>query len=451
MCNIVGFFFLKHNSLMHVYKVTRLKIKFIFMNKIVRIILLLATISNVYSQNNKLLVRNVTIIPLHINQQWENKDVVVFKGKIIAIRNHDAADTSKYDLGIIEGDGKYLVPAFADAHVHLPEKENLKHFFLMNLINGVTTLRSMRGEMWHLEINKNEEFTPNLILSSPPISKSDTLSETAAIELFSMYKKSGFQFVKILSISDEQTFDNIVAASKENDLYLAGHYPSNIDILKVYESNVFQSIEHLGGFSKDSSVDEIISIVNLSVANNTYHNPTLDWYFTGQIPESDLRKRDGVAYLPSGLVNNWERKISEHYLKTTESERLIERNVSKIKFQTKLKTLGSIYTQGGKLLLSPDASGIYNIPGFGVHSEMKHYRDAGISNYDILKAACYNLSEMLGSQNDWGTIKIGSSPDMVLLDKNPLENIDNSVSIYGIVFNGQFYLKSDLTNKLNAE
>ncbi|WAC01265.1 hypothetical protein N7U66_14245 [Lacinutrix neustonica] len=82
---------------------------------------------------------------------------------------------------------------------------------------------------------------------------------------------------------------------------------------------------------------------------------------------------------------------------------------------------------------------------------MKHYANAGISNFDILKATCYNLSEMRSSQNEWGTIKVGAKSDMVLLNTNPLKNIENAKNINGIIFNGMFYSKTELEEKLNLE
>ena len=80
----------------------------------------------------------------------------------------------------------------------------------------------------------------------------------------------------------------------------------------------------------------------------------------------ELRKRNGVEFLSKELVESWENKISAHYEKTTDSERELQRTESQDKFQIRLKYLKYIYQQGGNLLLSPDASGIYSIPGFGI-------------------------------------------------------------------------------------
>ncbi|WP_291865127.1 amidohydrolase family protein [Maribacter sp.] len=419
------------------------------MKKTFSITILLFTIFQVCGQNNRLLIKNVNIIPLHINQQQSNRDVIIENGVISQIREHAENDTTDYDLGIIEGNGKYLIPSFADAHSHFPEEENLQTYFLMNLMNGVTTLRSMRGQDWHLEIDKNTEWTPNLILSSPPISRRDSLTEKMADGLISGYKKSGFDFIKILSVKDENTFDYLVKFAKNNNIKLAGHCPSNVGIFKICDSNIYQSIEHLGGFFQLQNNAEINLAIDRSISANLYHCPTLDWYFTRQVPEEQLRKRNGTEYLPKELIREWEDKITAYFDKTKEKERAGNREENKDKFQNRLDYLGHIYRQGGKLLLSPDASGIYGIPGFGVHTEMEHFANAGISNFDILKAASYNLSEMLNSENDWGTIKIGASSDLVLLNTNPLENIKNAKDINGVVFKGVFYSKSNLKKQLD--
>ncbi len=77
-----------------------------------------------------------------------------------------------------------------------------------------------------------------------------------------------------------------------------------------------------------------------------------------------------------------------------------------------------------KLLLSPDASGTNGIHAFGIHSEMQH------------------------TQTIWGTIKVGSKSDLVILNANPLDSIENSKEISGIVFHGKYYSQKKLIEQL---
>ena len=418
------------------------------MKKNIITIIFILFYSTIYGQNNRLIIQDVAIIPLHINKILKNRDVIIENGVIIKIRNHIDNDTVKYDLGRINAKGKYLIPSFSDAHSHLPEEKNLNNYFLMNLANGVTTLRSMRGEMWHIEINEKDKLVPKLILSSPPISWRDSIFDAKAKQLIADYKNAGFDFVKILSVKDKSTLDLLIKYSKLYNLKLAGHCPSNVDFFYVLNSGVYQSIEHLGGFMKLRDSKKIVQAVNQSIEKQVYNCPTLDWYFTGQVLEDSLRKREGVEFIPQELVDKWEKKIQKYYSKTTIEERKNDREKSKAMFSNRLAWLNYIYRQGGLLLLSPDASGLYSIPGFGMHTEMQHFTDAGISNFDVLKAACYNLSVMLGEENDWGTIKVGTSSDLVLLNKNPLEDIKNTKEIEGIIFKGEYYTQKELVNNL---
>lgn len=404
----------------------------------------------IYGQNNRLLIEDVTIIPTHINQVLEHRDVVIEAGTVRQIRPHDHKDTSTYDLGRVDGNGKYLVPSYADAHCHFPEPDELERYFLMNLANGVTTLRSMRGKNWHLDIDQQNLFTPRLILSSPPITRRDTLTATEIDQLVAQYKAKGFDFIKVLSVQNKATFNHLVKAAQRHQFYLAGHCPSNIGIFEVCESDVYQTIEHLGGFFQLKGRHEIDRAVAATLNHHVYHCATLDWYYTAQVLEDSLRQRGGVRYLPKVLVKSWEKDIAADYAKTTSGEREESRKKNKKRFSTRLKYLQYIYQQGAQLLVSPDASGLYGIPGFGMHTEMQHYNNAGIANSDILKAATYNLSAMCGTTNQWGTIMSGVQSDMVLLNANPLESISNTKAIEGIILKGHYFTRQSIIDKLKA-
>ena len=51
------------------------------------------------------------------------------------------------------------------------------------------------------------------------------------------------------------------------------------------------------------------------------------------------------------------------------------------------------------LLMGSDAPQVMNVPGFSIHHEMKSWADAGIPNWDILRAATVNVSIFFNSGN----------------------------------------------------
>ena len=79
----------------------------------------------------KTIIRNTTVIPTHISQYFENKDIVIENGTILTIRDYLQNDTAAYDQ-VVDGQGKFVIPGMVDAHAHFPEKDMVETYFLMN-------------------------------------------------------------------------------------------------------------------------------------------------------------------------------------------------------------------------------------------------------------------------------------------------------------------------------
>ena len=68
-------------------------------------------------------------------------------------------------------------------------------------------------------------------------------------------------------------------------------------------------------------------------------------------------------------------------------------------------------------------------------------RDAGMSPRDAIIAATLHGTEALGIGGICGTIEIGKKADLLVLDKNPLEEIENIRSVYLVVKGGKVFKK----------
>ena len=62
-----------------------------------------------------------------------------------------------------------------------------------------------------------------------------------------------------------------------------------------------------------------------------------------------------------------------------------------------------------------------------------------MSNLEALKAATINSAEYIGAGEDIGSLKVGKLADLIVLDKNPLEDIENTESIKMVMINGRIY------------
>lgn len=396
------------------------------------------------------LITDVSIIPMTSETVLKNKDIVIKDGKIVAI-----TDTKKgifMGKEIIDGKGKFIMPSLSDAHVHLPEKEiDLEKFSKLYLINGVTNLRSMRGDANHIKWKKKYSTVislfPKLYLSAPPISKNQEFTDEQLSKYVKNAKEVGFDFVKLLSIKSEDLFIKLDANCKENNLKIAGHFPSNPKGVIVKDDVVFNSnlnsIEHLGGLIGEKDIFE--NRIKTIKEKNIFVCPTLDWYVIayGQFNIDEVIKKRGMEFIAPSVLKDWSDKTNLYREKMGKKALDEEISFYSKEIEERLSVINRVNKEGIKLLLSPDSSSKFIVPGFSMMEEMQLYKKAGLSNYDILKAGTVNFSEYFNDKT-YGTIEVGKNADLILLNENPLLNIATLEKIDGLLFNNNFLNKSKL-------
>ena len=79
------------------------------------------------------------------------------------------------------------------------------------------------------------------------------------------------------------------------------------------------------------------------------------------------------------------------------------------------------------------------LQGLGAHWEIWALTHGGMSPMNAIKAATINGAIYLGMDDDLGSIETGKLADIVVMDKNPLEQIENSDSVSLTVINGVVY------------
>jgi len=97
-----------------------------------------------------------------------------------------------------------------------------------------------------------------------------------------------------------------------------------------------------------------------------------------------------------------------------------------------------------KLLAGTDTSSGYPVAGFALHDELALLVQAGLSPVEALQTATINAAEFLGLKESLGTIEAGKLADLVLLDANPLADINNTRKIFAVIANGRYLPKEEL-------
>ena len=110
------------------------------------------------------------------------------------------------------------------------------------------------------------------------------------------------------------------------------------------------------------------------------------------------------------------------------------------RFQTALdiakKNLKRIVDAGVKYGFGTDTGPPGRFPGYFEHLEMQYMAEAGLTPAQIIQAATKNSAEFLGAK-DLGTLENGKWADLIVLSKNPLEDIRNTRSIESVMIAGR--------------
>jgi imidazolonepropionase-like amidohydrolase len=100
------------------------------------------------------------------------------------------------------------------------------------------------------------------------------------------------------------------------------------------------------------------------------------------------------------------------------------------------RNLKRLVDAGVKYGFGTDTGPPARFPGFFEHLEMQLMAEAGLTPAQIIQAATKNSAEFLGAK-DLGTLERGKWADLIVLGRNPLDNIMNTRSIETVMIAGQ--------------
>jgi len=88
------------------------------------------------------------------------------------------------------------------------------------------------------------------------------------------------------------------------------------------------------------------------------------------------------------------------------------------------------------------------IPGFSMKDELEQLYEAGLTPYEVLETATSSAARFLGNSEDAGTVKQGKFADLVLVNANPLVNVQNVFRQEGVMLHGEWHPEDELQKKL---
>jgi hypothetical protein len=407
----------------------------------------------VNAQNiNSLIVKDVNVLTMNSPDVINNKSILIQNGKIVKIDDFKKLSKNK-DTKVIEGKGKYIMPGLAEMHSHLPVESKVDTLLIENVAAGVTHLRIMNTKTPQLPLKERLKNSKNTIAPklhySYIIRRDIKYSEIQFDSLMTQIKKNEINFIKLLSVASEEVFDNLMKSANRNNVIVCGHYPSGIKMEKVLKSG-FKSIEHLGGYEQLTNEIELTEAIKITKEKGVFNCPTLDWDIMAkdlQYPD-DYKKRLIYSNAPKKYLDKWETEYNNAIAKEGIEKVLLNKEKYLPNFAYKQKILKKLSENNCLLLLGSDPGNSFQMNGFNMFEEMYNWSKAGIDNLTILKSATITAAIFFNEDKIWGTIEKGKSADLIILDKNPLEDIRNISTVKMTIIDGKIYLKEELLDKL---
>ena len=97
--------------------------------------------------------------------------------------------------------------------------------------------------------------------------------------------------------------------------------------------------------------------------------------------------------------------------------------------------LPKLLEAGGRLGLGSHGE----LQGLGLHWELWMMSSGGLKPHDALRLATLSGAESIGLSKDVGSLETGKMADLLVLDRNPLMNIENTNSLRYVMRNGRLY------------
>ncbi|MBI4548130.1 MAG: amidohydrolase family protein [Ignavibacteriae bacterium] len=401
----------------------------------------------------------VNLIPMTQETVITNQTITIFDGWITQIsKSHNIAVPA--GTTIIDGNGKYLMPGMADMHAHLPGKDgqphNLHDYLLLQLAGGVTTIRVMRGDESHLSlrdsVNQGLLLGPTLYIACPAL-RLDSLASFEQVKVqINKYKHQGFGFVKLVSVENSDLLQPVADYIHSIGLKFTGHCPEGGLELAV-KANM-ESIEHykvyIDLYKQDSL--KLWTLLNEMAEKKLFSCPTLYWSLVAfnQFTMDGLRETYGLSHVNAAVAKLWVNKFQKQH--DSQLGRNIEKFLSdkenfRIDMQLFLRILKQMQEAGVPLLVSP-SDGSFCVPGFSMTEELRLVVQAGLTPYQALRAATYNAADFFDDLGNSGTVEVGKKANLILLDKNPLEDIEHVKKIDAVIKNGSLYKRKDILQQL---
>ena len=398
--------------------------------------------------------------------------VVIIEGNKIKAVGPRAKVKIPRGAEVIDAHGKYLIPGLIDTHTHSAYDGNDSWLSARFLATGITTVLDTGSQppVYDLKrrIASGELQGPRMLVCGPMITGEPVAfpsSETVktpdeARRAVAARVAAGADLIKThaqlapddlraaIDEAHQKGLRTISHTGKTNALeaVLAGtniltHLVGIADIAVPDPEKIraAHTAAFLGGWVASSlawpQADQVKldGLIREMVSRHVFYSPTLSIHHTiafARDPDA-FRDRAVASGPPASVLKDWE-GLQKQPFDTAPFKKawpLMQQFVKRY------------YDAGGVLIVGTDTAAVYQAPGLSAHEEMRLMTELGVPVIDALRAGTINAARALGIERETGSIEAGKLADIVIIEGDPLADINNTRKIARVIKAGVVYEK----------
>jgi Tol biopolymer transport system component len=402
-------------------------------------------------QGNALL-RGARIVTMKGDEVIERGDIYIRNNRIAAVGATGTLTGVPSDVRVFDMSGKTITPGFVDTHAH-PDVERGEHqqpwSYLVNLAYGVTTMRDPQTGTTDVltyedAVTAGSTVGPRIYSTGPglfastyvPAAGEEINNLDDARRILKRYSKYyDTHTLKMYLAGNRQQRQWIVMAAKEQNIM-----PTTEGALD-FRYDMTMAMDGYPGQEHNIPITPLYKdVVSLMSQTGIAYTPTLivaygaphaeNYWYEHEPPYNDVKMQRFTPY--QVLASKARRRGRSAYGGGNDGGWFMDEEYN---FPLVARAVNSIVKAGGRVGVGSHGQ----LDGVGYHWELWSYAMGGMTSMDILRCATTFGAQAIGLQNDLGTVEAGKLADLVVMDRNPLENIRNSNSIRFVMKNGRLY------------
>lgn len=389
----------------------------------------------------RLALKNARIITMKGDEVIENGTIIINENKIELIGKSDDVKIPA-DAKVIDCVGKTIMPGMVDVHSHLstwrvgpcPQKQ---WSYYANLAYGVTTTHdpSSTSEMCFSQ----SEMVKAGYMAGPRVYSTGTILYGAegdfkavinnlddARSAIARTKAFGAFSVKSYNQPRREQRQQVIQAARDLQIMVVPEGGS------TFFHNMSEILDGHTGIEHNIPIADLSDdVIKLWAGSKTGYTPTLIVSY-GSINGEEYWYQKTNVWENKRLLNFYPRSIIDS---RSRHRKIIPEEEYENGFILVAKSCKKLTDAGVKVNLGSHGQ----IQGIGAHWELWMLQMGGLTSLQAIRCATLNGAQYIGMGDQIGSLENGKLADLVVMDKNPLENIRNTESVKYVMVNGRLF------------